>query len=391
MVHNYYQLPGGEDTVVANEKKMLKAHGHRIFFYQRNNAELETMNVVQKLFVPFHMVFNLRTYKDVRKIIREEKIDIVHVHNTMILISPAVYYAAASCGVPVVQTVHNFRLLCPGAVFYRDGKICEKCVQKGLLWAIKYKCYRESRIQTLACVMNMSFHRMTGIYKRINYICLTEFNKNKILRFKQIGKEMVFVKPNFVESSETIIEGSKRKNQIVFAGRLEKLKGIDLLLNAWKKMGIQAPELIVCGTGPLEEWCRNFVRENKMKTVKMMGFVPNNETRKLIGESKALILPTQCYEGFPMSMIEAFSTGTPVLCSDLGNGGSIVTNGVNGIKFVPDCPEEIIKAVINIESYKNIYETTYQVYLEKYTIQKNYEKLMDIYKDITEKNKGSFE
>ena len=185
IVHNYYQIPGGEDTVVANEKKMLEEHGHKVVLYSRNNSEIKEMSKLQKLKLPFTTIFNPRTYKDIKKLIKEENINVVHVHNTLNLISPAVYYAALSCKVPVVQTIHNFRLLCPGATFYRDGHICEDCVQQGLKCAVKHGCYRDSKVQTLICVVSTIFHRMTGIYGKINYICLTEFNKQKLLELKQ--------------------------------------------------------------------------------------------------------------------------------------------------------------------------------------------------------------
>lgn len=169
IVHNYYQIPGGEDTVVANEKKLLEENGHKVVLYSRNNYELKEMSTLQKVMLLFTTVFNPRTYRDIKHLIKTERIDIIHVHNTLNLISPAVYYAARAMKVPVVQTVHNFRLLCPGATFYRDGHICEDCVLKGLM------CPVNSRLQTLACVISTKIHRMTGIYGKINYICLTEF------------------------------------------------------------------------------------------------------------------------------------------------------------------------------------------------------------------------
>ena len=125
IVHNYYQIPGGEDTVVANEKDMLESRGHKVILYTRNNLELKELGIKQKVLLPFTTVYNLRTYQEIRRIIKEKKVDIVHVHNTLNLISPSVYYAAFSMKVPVVQTVHNFRLLCPNAIFYRNHHICE--------------------------------------------------------------------------------------------------------------------------------------------------------------------------------------------------------------------------------------------------------------------------
>lgn len=383
MVHNYYQIPGGEDTVVANEKKMLEDHGHIVILYSRHNSEIKQMSKLQKLGLPFTTVFNPRTYGEIKNLIKQHQIDIVHVHNTLNLVSPAVYYAGLKCGVPVIQTVHNFRLLCPGATFYRDGHICEDCVEQGLWCAVRHKCYRESRMQTLACVISTAIHRMTGVYGKINYICLTEFNKEKLLKLKQISPDRVFVKPNFVESTGEIIPQKQRENQFIFAGRLDKLKGIDVLLEAWKRMGENAPKLIVCGTGPMEEWCKKYIEDNKVN-IELRGLVPNSEAKKLIANSKALILPTQLYEGFPMSIVEAFSVGTPVICSDLGNAGSIVEEGVTGCKFQPDSPKSIVKAIFRCN---DLVDSVASELAEKYQAEKNYGILTCIYGEIGNQRK----
>ncbi len=381
IVHNYYQIPGGEDTVVANEKKMLEKYGHKVILYSRNNTELKQMSKLQKIFLPITTVFNPRTYKDIKKLIREENIEIVHVHNTLNLVSPAVYYAARRMKVPVVQTIHNFRLLCPGATFYRDGHICEDCVEKGLICAVKHGCYRESKIQTLACVLSTMFHRLTGIYGKINYICLTDFNKKKLLELKQIKPERVFVKPNFVEKGSDFIPREKRKDQFVFAGRLDELKGIDVLFKAWKKMGASAPKLIVCGTGPMEDWCKDFVLKSDVN-IEMRGFISNEKVKELVSESSALVLPTQWYEGFPMSIVEAFSVGTPVVCSDLGNAGSVVENGITGIKFSASSSKSLSRAINGLKDYKNIYCDTYETYSRLYSEEQNYKELVEIYQHV---------
>ena len=381
IVHNYYQIPGGEDTVVANEKKMLEDHGHKVIFYTRSNNELKNMGLFKKLLLPLTTIYNPRTARDIKRIINEEKIDIVHVHNTLTLISPAVYYAALRMKKPVVQTIHNFRLLCPGATFYRDGHICEDCVSKGLGCALKHKCYRGSFLQTLLCVVSTRIHRWTGIYGKINYICLTEFNKEKLLQLKGIQEERVFVKPNFVDRKAEI--KVERKDQFVFAGRLDKLKGIDLLLTAWKEMGESAPKLVVCGTGPMEDWCKAYVRENNLN-VEMRGYLPNEETLEIIGESRALILPTQWYEGFPMTIVEAFSVGTPVICSNLGNCGCVVEEGVTGYKFAPDSSKSIVDAVIRCNCLVDDISTEFE---RKYQAEKNFCILTSIYEGIGNQRK----
>lgn len=377
IVHNYYQIPGGEDTVVANEKKMLEEHGHKVILYSRNNAELKQMSKFQKLFLPITTVFNPRTYKEIKRIIKAEKIDIVHVHNTLNLISPAVYYAARAMKVPVVQTVHNFRLLCPGATFFRDGHICEDCMESGLWCAVKHKCYRGSRMQTLACVLSTWFHRMTGIYGKVNYICLTEFNKSKLLELKQIKPERVFVKPNFVlcEMKESI-PYTERENQYIFAGRIDKLKGVDVLLEAWRLMGESAPKLLICGTGPMEDWCGQFIQDNHLTAVEMRGFVPNAEVKELIASSKALILPTQWYEGFPMTIVEAYSVGTPVIGSDMGNVQSVILQSITGQCF-PYQNAEALASIVGKQEYDT--EIISEYFRTNYGEKINYQMLMKCY------------
>lgn len=404
IVHNYYQIAGGEDVVVANEKKMLENHGHKVILYTRDNSELKSMGKLSmgKLF--FSTIYNRRTYKEIRDIIKRENIDIVHVHNTLNLISPAVYYAANSCGVPVMQTIHNYRLICPGATMYRDGTICDECVRYGLSCAIKHRCYRGSLAQTFTCVVTLLIHRFRGIYKRINYICLTEFGKNTLLRQKGVFDEnRMFVKPNFVAetvggSSENTIEGNgvtdnnygglgiiravNRKNQIVFAGRLDETKGVDVMLKAWKDYCGEG-KLVICGTGPLEEWCKEYIEKEKLANVEMLGRLNHDKVISIMAESKAMILPTRWYEGFPMSVVESFSVGTPVIGPDMGNVGAIIKEGKTGYKYSDGDTSGIVDAIKKAFDETNVtdtvYEGVYKEYLDKYTEDKNYEMLMDIY------------
>ena len=382
LVHNYYQIKGGEDTVVSNEKKLLEEHGHKVFLYSRNNKEINEFNKLRKIMLPFTTIFSYKTFKDLNKIIKKNKIDIVHVHNTLTLVSPAVYYSALICNIPLVQTIHNFRMVCPSATFYRNGNICEECVTKNLFCAIKYSCYRNNRIQTLACVINTKIHRYLGIYKKINYICLTEFNKEKLLEInnkkaKIIDDAKIYVKPNFTIDSSEKNYNMKRKPQFVFAGRLDKAKGIDLLFDAWKN--IDNLELIVCGTGPEEQWCKDYIIKNKIKSIKMIGLVDNKEVKKIISESKGLILPTQWYEGFPMSILESFSCGTPVIGSNIGNVGNLIIDGINGYKF--DTIEELIEK-INLLNEKDLSTSVRKHYKDKYSKKENYKCLMQIYNSV---------
>ena len=381
LVHNYYQIQGGEDTVVANEKKLLENHGHEVMLYTRHNSELKKFNIVRKLALPFTTIFNPRTYKDIKGIIERESIDIVHVHNTLNLISPAVYYAAVKCGVPVVQTVHNFRLLCPGATFYRDGHICEECVNKGLLSAVRHRCYRGSRIETLICAVSTHIHRVTGILGKINYIALTQFNKEKLLQNKRIDPDRVFIKPNFTFLADDGYPWEK-DNFYIFIGRIEELKGVDLLTDAFIKM--KDKRLKIAGDGPLMEKLREKCSSSGSNNIEFLGRIDHSELMKEIKKAKAVIVTSQCYEGFPMAMVEAFSTGTPVIGGNIGNVGDLIEDGITGLKFTYNSSDSLIDAVNKYELIedKDFHNRIKDRFEREYSVEINYAKLDRIYNCI---------
>ena len=435
VVHNFYRIPGGEDTVVANETALLRQNGHEVVTYTRSNnefADLKGFSKLKKLLLPFVTIYNPRTAREVKRIIKEQKIDVVHVHNTLNLISPAVYYASVKCGVPVVQTIHNFRLLCPAATFYREeggqevkgrtekeiartgccekeitkpdcagkddakqectGHVCEDCVNKGLSCALKHKCYRGSYLETLACVMLLSIHRFLGIYKKINYICLTEFNRQKLLESAAllgIDDSQVFVKPNFMTkcndaSANTSPDCGK---YFLYAGRLDKLKGVDFLVKSWKE---DLPKLVVCGTGPLESdmgteimSCGQDTGTEIMSCVELRGYVSHEEVMNLVENATGVILPTRWYEGFPMTIVESYSVGTPVIATNIGNAGSLVIDGVTGYKFEVDDPMSLYEALKRVlDDGAKLRKSTLNEFEEKYTATKNHEELMRIYEKL---------
>ena len=379
IVHNYYQKPGGEDTVVKNEKRLLEEHGHEVKLYTRNNNELKEMSGIRKLLFPFLIVFNCRTYREIRKLIKEKRIDIVHVHNTLSLISPSVYYAAKSRRVPVVQTIHNFRLLCPGAVFYREGHICEDCLKHGLGCAVKNGCYRGSRVQTLACVINTKIHRMTGIYRYLNYICLTEFTRNKLLCLKGIDSEKVYIKPNFTY-------GCRKREQIedyyIFVGRIEEIKGAEMLVEAFKTMPCRKLKMV--GSGELDGKIADRLKTEGIDNIEMVGYQPGEIVRELIGRAKGLIMCSKWYEGFPMVIVEAYSGGTPAIVGDIGNMRELVEPGKTGERFTYNLPESLVEAIDrfeagDMESYRR---NAYDFYRNNLSPEVNYRELMMIYKTV---------
>lgn len=377
IVHNYYQIPGGEDTVISNEKKMLEENGHKVFMYTRHNDEINKKGLIGKLLITFETIYSFKTIRDIKRIIKEKNIDIVHVHNTFPLISPSVYSASKKLGVKVVQTVHNFRLLCPAATFVRDNKICEDCVNKGLINSIKHNCYRNSKIQTIIAALMLKFNRIIGSYKKVDsYIALTEFNRKKLSSL--IPKEKIYVKPNFCERPNIPIVPIEKRKYFMFLGRLDKLKGVNLLVEAWKD--IKGEELIIVGTGPEEDYLKKYIKENNMKNVKLLGYKEKDEAMKLLSKAKALIVPSQWYEGFPMTIVEAKSLHVSIIGSNLGNIKDILNNEINAFIFN-------YKEAIDLKKKIDLFLSSgYKYYLNgndegsKINYRNNYICLINIYK-----------
>ena len=372
LVHNFYQIGGGEHTVYENERRLLIEHGHHLITYTRDNSELNH-SIVKKILLPITVVFSIKTYNEVKKIIKKEHIDIVHCHNTFPLISPAVYYAAWKCKVPVIQTVHNFRFICPNGVFFRDNHTCEDCLIHGLGQSIKNSCYRNSKLQTIVLVNMLKIHRWLGTYKRLNYIFLTDFNRSKFTNLLGDHLRDQFTKPNF-EFIDLPEADEERDGSFVYIGRLDKNKGIDFLVDNWTI----DRELYVFGNGALEDYVTDKCKENKH--IHLMGFRPQTEVWRYLKRATALIFSTDLYEGFPMSLIESFALGTPVLCTDIGNGADIVKKESAGTVYIRRNKESFFEALGRIENNFQEYSINAKnAYYNHYIPEVNYKQLMSIY------------
>lgn len=373
MVHNFYQIGGGEHTVFQNEIDLLRENGHEVIEYTRSNDELKTSKL-KLVLMPFTTLWSWRTYREVRNIIKQEHIDIVHCHNTFPLVSPSVYYAARSRNVPVVQTIHNFRFLCPNGSFFCDGKVCEKCNERSsFVDALRRNCYRNSKIQTLVLVAMLKFHRWIGTYNKISYIFLTDFNRRKFEKLIDINSDQVFVKPNFVNRQEKSRISIEKK--FVFASRLDENKGVKHLIDYWKRL----PEdiaLHIYGDGPI----RQYVEENVSENIIYMGFKPQKDVFEDLINAEAMVFPSIGYEGFPMIIAESLAMGCPILSTNIGNAGDIVRESKGGVVFDPYSEDSFIEAIYEImeknQDYSCDAESYYQRKLNK---EENYRELHEIY------------
>ena len=377
IIHNYYQQVGGEDVVVANEHKLFSQNGHEVRLCTVSNDDIA--GTLSKLKTAWQTPYSTWGRDWLRGHIRAFRPDVVHVHNFFPLLTPAVYDACRAAGVPVVQTLHNYRTVCAGALLMRDGRPCEDCVGRSPYQGVLHKCYRGSRLGSLAVARMIAYHHGHGTWREKvdRFIALTEFSKS---RFVAAGfpAAKICVKPNFVtDPGGPDGRHDVDRNGALFVGRLSAEKGIGTLLEAWKS--VQAP-LVIAGGGPLAAVVEQVVDRGR---IQWLGQLPTAEISKAMGSAEFLIIPSEWYEGFPMVIVEAFACGLPVIASRLGAMAEIVEDGVTGLHFKPgdaaDLAAKVRWAVEHPAEMREMGRRARQVYEQKYTPEVNYRQLMAIY------------
>ncbi len=380
--HNYYQQKGGEDTVVQQEMALLRSAGHKVSLYSRHNDDIE--GLLSKLKVVFTSSYSKESRKMFEKYLCVEKPDIVHVHNFFPLLTPSIYDACKSLGVPVVQTLHNFRITCAGGLLMRDNQICELCIKGSPYQAALHGCYRNSKFGSAVLAHMISKHKKLETWnKKVDrIIALTEFSKNKFIE-AGISAENISVKPNFINDplAERKIDLVVQRQGALYVGRLSHEKGIDVLLSAWGQ--IDYP-LTIVGDGPL----RQQVEQCGLKNVRYMGQLNSDEVSEEMLKAAFLVMPSIWYEGFPMVLVEAFAHGLPVVASRIGNLAEIVSNGNPGRLFNPKDPSDLVNSVACltndcVELVKMQYRAR-SVYESMYSSNQNLLLMENIYNDVIE-------
>lgn len=381
LVHCQYQQPGGEDVVFEQERQMLERAGHQVVLYRRSNYEVDAYPGVKRLVLLQKAVWNADTRDDFAELLRTERPDVVHVHNTWIMISPAIYSACREACVPVVQTLHNYRLLCPVGTFFRDGKVCEECLDHSLWRSLRNRCYRDSRAETAAIGLMLGVHRTLHTWERevTSFIVLTEFARSKFLR-GGLPSEKIFVKPNFVDPDPLPRAGDG--DYAIFAGRLSPERRISTVLNAWTQLHSRVPLKIV-GGGEQQDQLQMKALKDKLDMVEFTGLMPHDKAVAAIKGARFLIFSSEWYETFGLTLIEAFACGVPVICSRMGAMQEIVEDHRTGLHFRPgdsqDLAEKVEWAWSHPEEMRQMGKAARQEYESKYTAEKNYPLLMEIY------------
>jgi glycosyltransferase involved in cell wall biosynthesis len=352
LAHTYYRssAPSGEDAVFECERRLLERSGVEVVPFIRRNDDIADAAGLAQVRLAVETSWSMRSYRAVRELIRRERPDVAHFHNTFPQISPSAYAACRDHGVPVVQTLHNYRLICAGALLQLDGRPCEKCVNGspvlGLLPGLRHRCYRGSLAATGALTLMLAANRLNGSYERNvdRYIALTRFAASR-LAAAGLPADRIVVKPNCLEDAPE--PGAGSADYALYVGRLSQEKGVRTLLGAWQRLGHQ--RLLIVGHGPLYDELRETARTAGL-AVEFLGHRPRAEVLALTRHAMFLIVPSEWYEGFPMVVLEAFACGTPVIASRIGSLDEIVTDGVTGVKFNPADPDGLAEAVRRLSS-----------------------------------------
>jgi len=381
LVHNEYQQRGGEDVVFEQEKRILERAGHDVITYCRSNHEIEELSVVERAGLLVHTVWAGDTRRDLSALLALENPDVVHVHNTFVMISPSVYSACRERGIPIVQTLHNFRLLCPGAQLLRDGKICEECIDHSLWRSVWHACYRDSRPATASVALMLAWHRRSGTWNELvdRYIALTEFARNKFIA-AGFAPGKIVVKPNFVDPDPG--EKESAGEYALYVGRLSREKGLRTLLDAWKRLPKSSP-LQIAGDGPQRQELEDEAQRCGLSSIRFRGRLSHSETIAAMKGARFLILPSEWYEGFPMTLAESFACGTPVICSKLGAMEEIVEDDRTGLHFLPGDSEDLAQKVEWAFSHSSemaaMGRAARREYESRYTAERAHSQLMQIY------------
>jgi len=386
VVHNHYQQAGGEDQVFRAEVELLRAHAHDVVPYTIDNHSVADVGTVRLVKATF---WNSSVYHQLRALFRAHGPDVVHFHNTFPLISPAAYYAARAEGVPVVQTLHNFRLLCPNALFFRQGRICEDCLGKAVPWpGVLHACYRDDRRATSVAAGMLSVHRAIGTWAdRVSvYVTLSDFARGKFIA-GGLPANRIVVKPNFLAPDPGV--GDHAGNFALFVGRLSEEKGLGVLLDAWRQL--RAPvALKIVGSGPLET-----AASSSRPEIEWLGRQPRERVLALMKDAAFLVLPSECYENFPSTLVEAFATGLPVIASAQGSLAELVHDRWTGRQFRTADPSDLAATVewmvAHPEDRMAMGQRARDTFESRYGAEENYKRLMDIYRLAAERVRSATE
>lgn len=383
-IYNLYQQSGGENLWFESEPDLLRKHGHTVFVYKRDNCDIAQRSSWGKASLLWEASWSERSYRDVQNIIEQKHPDLAHVYNTLALVTPSVYYACWRSRVPVVQTLYNYRLLCPSGTLLRSGRVCEECMDYSPWRAVRHGCYRSSRLQSAAVAWMLHTHRKRKTWSEAidAYLVPTEFMRQKFIAGGLPANKLV-VKPNFHDPDPGPPEHSE--GFALFIGRLAIEKGLRTMLRAWLALE-QPPLLRIIGDGPIRDEVEAYARARGDGRIEVHGSLRHEQVIEQLKRAEFLLLPSEWYEGFPHVILEAYACGVPVIASRIGTLADVVHDGRTGLLFERGNPEDLASTVRWLLAHPN--ERTAMAvaaraeYETRYRGETNYTLLTNIYSSV---------
>ena len=380
-IHNRYKQYGGEDVAVELETSILIEKGHEVKTIYFDNTPVQ--GFFSKLATAIRSVYNFNSAKKISKTILQFKPDVVHIHNLFFIASPSILFAASKHKIPVILTLHNYRLICANALLLRDNKVCELCINKTFPFSgIRYKCYRNSRAETALVTAVTGVHKVINTWKRkvTTFVVSNEFSRNKLLNSSlHLPENKIVAKSNFVADNG---QGKEQREEFfLFVGRVAKEKGVHILLETFSELPTQ--KVVIAGDGPERESLQAQYRS--YPNIHFTGNLDKPAVLEMMKRCKALICPSIWYEVTPFTNFEAFSTGTPVIASRLGSMTGTIRDGYDGLHFTAGDAKDLRKKVelflTQTENNADYYKNARQSYLEKYHPDVHYRSILSIYKN----------
>jgi glycosyltransferase involved in cell wall biosynthesis len=374
-IHNKYLEKGGEDTVVINERMLLQQYGHEVDLCEFDNQDLEG---ISKIALFSKTIFNTHSYQKLINQIEIFEPDVVHIHNVFYTASPSVFYALKKKKIPSVMTIHNYRFGCIQGLLYRDNANCQLCLDKNnSFYGVKNKCFKDSYAKSIQLSLVNTANKIALKYSNPikKYIFLAEFNKALLSPVLSLKPNDGIIKSNYVNDFG-FSPKEKREDFYLFVGRLNEQKGVKLLLDIFSRNN---KKLKLIGAGPLEDWVKQMAINHP--NIEYLGYADNAFIIKQLKKSRGLIVPSLTYEGQPMTILEAFSTGTPVYATNTKNLDTIISHGKNGYLFEPNQPDIIFNNLDKLDE-TSLYINARQTYEAQYSPASNYQQLMQIYKEV---------
>ena len=384
LVHNRYRsaAPSGENRVVDQEGEALEALGHEVMRFGRSSDEIEQWSVAKKASLPARTIWSRETVRDLEAVLREHRPEVVHVHNTFPLLSAGVLYACREARVPVVATIHNYKLACANGTFFRDGVVCHDCAHGLPTQAVLHGCYRGSRAATVPVALAMTLHRQAWRSLVSAYVFISASQRD-LLRGLRLAPERVFVRHNLIPRRDR--PRVAQTPTVIYAGRLDEAKGVRLLMAGWdcylSGSGEQGLNLVIAGGGPLEDEMTAWA--SARPSVEMIGIVNGDRCAELISHARAVLLPSAWEETFGLVAVEAMAAGVPPIAAGHGSFTELITPGVDGVLFSPGDPAALAHAIADVESNPELYEAFgdqgRKTYEERFDPERSVEELLRIY------------